>query len=125
MLTISPVEEYGLSLDLEEMGELVNLQKFIAENCKIADISPLETLTNLTELRLYKNNVTDISALTNLRSLEILTLRGNLISDYLGQAIDSIPDRVCQEKCVSFIKFPYRQFSKLPVFHFIGNCDFL
>ena len=24
---------------------------------------------------------------------------------------------VCQEKCVSFIKFPYRQFSKLPVFH--------
>ena len=24
---------------------------------------------------------------------------------------------VCQVKCVSFIKFPYRQFSKLPVLH--------
>ena len=24
---------------------------------------------------------------------------------------------VCQEKCVSFIKFSYRQFSKLPVLH--------
>ena len=26
-------------------------------------------------------------------------------------------NRVCQVKCVSFIKFSYRQFSKLPVLH--------
>ena len=41
-----------------------------------------------------------------------------------AKAANTRSDGVCQEKCVSFIKFPYRQFSKLPVFHFIGNCDF-
>ena len=33
------------------------------------------------------------------------------------QGRESRKSRVCQEKCVSFIKFSYRQFSKLPVLH--------
>ena len=33
------------------------------------------------------------------------------------EAPGNVSVEVCQEKCVSFIKFPYRQFSKLPVLH--------
>lgn len=81
-LKISPVREYGLSLNLEGMEKLKNLQKFTAEKCKIVDLSPLSGLTGLTQLNLYHNNIVNISALTNLKSLKSLSLRGNLITDY-------------------------------------------
>ncbi len=81
-LTMDPVKDAELPLDLNGIEKLTNLQKFTAENCKITDISPLKTLTKLTYLKLYNNNITDISALSDLKLLRTLTLRGNLISDY-------------------------------------------
>lgn len=81
-LTIAPIKQYELPIDLEGINMCTNLQKLNIERCQVKDISYLSELTNLTELRLIDNNIKNIEALQNLSSLKTLMLRGNLISDY-------------------------------------------
>ena len=81
-LIIPTINKFDLSINLEGINKLTNLQKLTANGCKIDDISYLSGLTKLTELRLNDNNITGIDALMNLTSLKVLMLRGNLISDY-------------------------------------------
>lgn len=80
-LSIS-IDYNELSLDLSGMEYMTGLTYFSAPNCKIEDITPLQSLDDITYLNLQNNNIKDISALTNMQHLETLKLRGNLIEDY-------------------------------------------
>ncbi len=85
-LTINPVGNYDLSVDLTGIDCLTNLQRLYLNSCKIDDISPLRSLTNLTHLELTNNDIEDFSPLENLTSLAYLKLRGNISADYSALA---------------------------------------
>lgn len=69
------------NMDIENIGELVNLRELKLNFCNIGDISSLANLTNLTLLELQDNSITDISSLVNLTNLTSLRLGGDNISD--------------------------------------------
>ena len=50
-------------------------------------------------------------------TLKLKLLKKRKKAERIQREIDFVGTRVCQEKCVSFIKFPYWQFSKLPVLY--------
>lgn len=81
-LTLNSVGNYDLSVDLNGIEHLTNLQSLILNDCKISDITPLSTLVKLEHLELKDNEIEDFSPLENLTALEILKIRGNISSDY-------------------------------------------
>lgn len=81
-ITLNPIGNYDLSVDLEGIECLTNLQSLIMNDCKISDISPLSSLTKLEHLELKDNEIKDFSPLENLTDLRCLKIRGNISSDY-------------------------------------------
>ena len=53
-LTINPVRNYDLSVDLTGIDGLTNLQRLYLNSCKINDISPLRSLINLKPAGAYQ-----------------------------------------------------------------------
>ncbi len=70
----------GLSngVTLNSTGQVVGLNLY---NCKLTDISILQSLTRLKTLVLHGNNLTDISALQSLTQLKVLMLSDNQLDD--------------------------------------------
>lgn len=81
-LELNPVGNYDLSVSLEGIEHLSNLQSLILNDCKISDITPISTLTNLEHLELKDNEIEDFSPLENLTALKYLKIRGNISDDY-------------------------------------------
>ena len=67
--------------DLTGLEHATNLTDLDLVGNSISDISPLEGLTNLTFLNLWDNSISDISPLANLTNLTFLNLADNSISD--------------------------------------------
>lgn len=84
-------------------------------NGQIFDEDYLEHLiSEIQEIRASKRRfyqkITDIYA-----TAVDYTVDSQITRDFFATVQNKMPD--CQVKCVSFTKFPYRQFSKLPVLH--------
>ncbi|MBP3359449.1 MAG: M6 family metalloprotease domain-containing protein [Clostridia bacterium] len=85
-ITLNPIGTYDLSVDLDGIEYLTNLQSLIMNDCKISDISALSSLTHLEHLELKDNEIEDFSPLENLTSLQCLKIRGNISNDYSAVA---------------------------------------
>ena len=72
--------DHGIS-DLTGLESAANLTSLDLGGNTITDLSPLSGLTNLRYLTLWVNNLTDVSALSGLTTLRDLRLGGNTISD--------------------------------------------
>ena len=82
---LEDIDEFELSSsdinDLDGVQFCIHAKSIDLSNNRIADLSPLETLTNLEDLNLSDNEISYIDSLGFLSGLRSLNLSNNLIDD--------------------------------------------
>ncbi len=81
----------GEITSLEDISQMVNLDKLALYHQKINDLSPLEDLHYLSYLGLGSNNISDLTSITKIKSLNYLDLSANPIMNDDLEVLKELP----------------------------------